>query len=74
MLDLGIEFKDDFILCNDSSTSIFYPSKIRALEIIDEEDKIYTINLILITEENQEYILYMIMKVNWFMWVKVQLV
>jgi len=46
MLDLGIEFKDDFILCNDSSTSIFYPSKIRALEIIDEEDKIYTINKI----------------------------
>lgn len=46
MLDLGIEFKDDFILCNDPSSSIFYPGKVRALEIREEEETIYTINKI----------------------------
>ena len=44
MLNLGLEFEDDFILNDESRTNPFYPSKIKGLEIKKEEEKIYTIN------------------------------
>lgn len=44
MLYLGVEFEDDFILSDESKTSPFYPSRIKGLELKEEEEKIYTIS------------------------------
>lgn len=44
MLGLGIEFEEDFILSDNIRTNRFCPSKIRGLEIIEDEERIYTLN------------------------------
>lgn len=44
MLNLGLEFEEDFILNSESTTSIFYPSRVKGLEVKRGEEKIYTIN------------------------------
>lgn len=53
MLGLGVEFEDDFILSEESRYSLFYPSKVRGLEIKEEEEKIYTINEIDMSYKNK---------------------
>lgn len=53
MLGLGVEFEEEFILSNKVRTSRFYPSKVRGLELIEKEEKIYTISELDINYKNK---------------------
>ena len=53
MLNLEVEFTEQFILNEDARKSVFYPSRIRAVEFIEEEEKIYTINEIDVNYKNK---------------------
>lgn len=44
MFGLGVEFEEEFILSDKTRSNRFYPSRVRGLELIEEEEKIYTIN------------------------------
>lgn len=44
IFELGVEFREEFILSKEGKSSKFYPSKVRGLELVESEEKIYTIS------------------------------
>lgn len=53
MLGLGVEFEEEFILSDKTRSNRFYPSRVRGLELIEEEEKIYTIDNLDINYKNR---------------------